>query len=188
MSVATARLVVPVNESDHVLGPPNAPVTMVEYGDYQCPYCRAAHPIVAAVRARMGDQLRFAFRHFPLTTIHPHAQSAAEAAEAAGARNHFWEMHDLLFQNQHALDVPHLVRYAALLRLDVASFEQELFGHVWAERVRAHFMSGVRSGVNGTPTFFINDVRHDGSYNADELLAAVIRAMPRPVHVPHPPV
>jgi protein-disulfide isomerase len=171
-----ALLTVPVGERDHVLGPATAPVTLLEYGDYECPYCGMAHPIVKEILARVGNQLRFAYRHFPLTTIHPHAQVAAESAEAAGAQGKFWHMHDLLFAHQDALDPAHLVSYADMLGLDAERFQQELLGHIWAERVREDFMIGVRSGVNGTPTFFINGVRHDGSFQFESLLAAVMRA------------
>ena len=119
----------------------------------------------------------FVFRHFPLTQIHPHAEHAAEAAEAAGAQGKFWQMHDTLFEHQHALDDAHLVRYAAELKLDVDRFERELAEHVYANRVREDFLSGVRSGVNGTPTFFINGLRYDGSYDLEMLLAAIELAM-----------
>jgi len=149
-------LAMPVGPRDHILGPDMAPVTMVEYGDYECPYCGAAHPIVQAIVERLGDDLRFAFRHFPLAQMHPHAQQAAEAAEAAGAQGKFWEMHDMLYEHQTALDGPHLLTYAAALNLDVERFADELTRRVYADRVREDFMSGVRSGVNGTPTFFIN--------------------------------
>jgi protein-disulfide isomerase len=117
--------------------------------------------------------LRFAYRHFPLSTAHPHAQRAAEAAEAAGAQNQFWEMHDVLFENQQALEDEDLAEYATALNLDVAQFISDLVEHVHAPRVREDFMSGVRSGVNGTPTFFINGVRHDGAFDFETLLNAI---------------
>src|SRR6059036_3950665 len=113
-----ARLVLPVGEGDHVRGPPNAPATLVEYGDYECPYCGLAHPIVKSVQAHLGRRMRFVFRHFPLTEIHPHALRAAEAAEAAGAQGKFWEMHDLLYENQNALHDEALAQYAESLGLD----------------------------------------------------------------------
>jgi protein-disulfide isomerase len=172
-----ATLTVPVSEDrDHVGGPPDAPVTLVEYGDYECPYCGAAYPIVKEVQARMGDRLRFVFRNFPITTSHPHAEQAAEAAEAAGAQNQFWEMHDLLYENQAHLGDADLRSYAEQARLDVERFGKELDEHVHAARVREDFMSGVRSGVNGTPSFYINGMRHDDSYDFKTLLAAVDRA------------
>jgi protein-disulfide isomerase len=169
----TPQLTVPVTERDHVLGPETAAVTLVEYGDYECPYCGAAHPSVAKVRQTLGDELRFAFRHFPLSQIHTHALPAAEAAEAAGAQGHFWEMHDLLFANQRALGLDNLLGYAAALSLDLDRFALELEQHTHEPRIREDFMSGIRSGVNGTPTFFINGVRHNGGYDPESLLAAI---------------
>jgi protein-disulfide isomerase len=170
---SSARLAVPVGESDHAMGPETAVVTLLEYGDYQCPYCGQAYPIIKGLLDRVGRQVRFVFRNFPLSSIHPHAESAAEAAEAAGAQGHFWAMHDLLYQNQEALDGEDLVRYASALGLDESSFVRELTGHVHAGRVREDFMGGVRSGVNGTPTFFINERRYDGPFSLDSLLGAV---------------
>jgi protein-disulfide isomerase len=171
--VESARLVVPVGESDHILGPDTALVTLVEYGDYQCPYCGEAYPIIKELLERVGRQVRFVFRNFPLSTIHPHAESAAEAAEAAAAQGQFWAMHDVLYQNQEALDGEDLVRYASALGLEESRFVRELTEHVHAARVRADFMGGVRSGVNGTPTFFINEGRHDGPFDLDSLLGAI---------------
>lgn len=168
-----ATLKPPVGPADHVQGPETALVTLVEYGDFECPFCGQAHPIVKAVQRHFGNQLRFAFRHFPLTQIHPFAQGAAEAAEAAGAQGAFWPMHDMLYEHQHALDIDSLVRYAAILNLDVNRFAQELASGVWTPRVREHFLSGVRSGVNGTPTFFINGQRHDGPWDLESLTAAL---------------
>jgi len=175
---ATApRLTVPINEHDHVLGPITASVTMVEYGDYECPHCGQAHHMVKQLRQLMGHRMCLVFRHFPLTTVHPHAQQAAEAAEAAGVQGKFWEMHDVLFEHQYALEPSDLLQYAAALGLDVPRFSSELARHIHAPRVREHFMSGVRSGVNGTPTFFINGMRHDGSYDLDTLVDAIEAAM-----------
>jgi protein-disulfide isomerase len=167
------RLTVPVGERDHVRGPETAPLTLVEYGDYECPFCAAAHPEVSEVIAVLGDELRFAFRHFPLAQIHPHAQQAAEAAEAAGHQSRFWEMHDLLFANQHRLGLQDLLAYAEALRLDLTRFALELQTHVHAPRVREDFIGGVRSGVNGTPTFFVNGFRHNGASDAATLIAAL---------------
>jgi protein-disulfide isomerase len=163
-------------DRDHLQGPADAPVTLVEYGDYECPYCGAAYPIVKQLQAQLGDRLRFVFRNFPITTSHPHAEQAAEAAEAAAAQGRFWEMHDHLYEHQRHLEDGDLRGYAAELGLDVDRFERDLAQHVLAERVREDFMSGVRSGVNGTPTFYINGVRHDDSFDADTLLAAIERA------------
>ncbi len=163
-------------ERDHVQGPADAAVTLVEYGDYECPYCGAAYPIVKEIQARMGNRLRFAFRNFPITTSHPHAEQAAEAAEAAAAQGRFWELHNHLYENQRRLRDDDLRSYAEALGLDVERFDKELAEHVHAERVHEDFMSGVRSGVNGTPTFFINGVRHDDSYDTETLLGALERA------------
>ena len=172
-----AGLTMPVSEDrDHIQGPADAAVTLVEYGDYECPYCGAAYPIIKEVQTRMGARLRFVFRNFPITTSHPHAEQAAEAAEAAANQGRFWEMHDLLYENQRHLGDRDLHGYADRLGLDLETFDKELAGHVYAERVREDFMSGVRSGVNGTPTFYINGARHDDSYESESLLAALERA------------
>jgi protein-disulfide isomerase len=177
-----ARLTLPVSPGrDHIRGPLDAPVTLLEYGDYECPYCGLAHPIVRAVQQEMGNTLRFVFRHFPLTTVHPYAELAAEAAEAAGAQRKFWAMHDLLYENQQLLDPPHLLAHAGALGLDLKRFATDLGQHVHAAKVREDFLSGVRSGVNGTPSFFINDMRHDGPWDFATLLAAVQQATAEPV-------
>lgn len=159
-----SKLIPPLGERDHVLGPPSATVTLVEYGDFECPHCGAAYPIVQEILDRLGDRLQFAYRHFPLAQIHPHAEDAAEAAEAAGAQGRFWKMHDLLFRNQQTLEDRQLIHFAGRLGLDVARFRSELLEHVHHQRVREDFKSGVKSGVNGTPTFFINGVRYDGAW------------------------
>ena len=169
-----AALVLPVStDRDHIQGPADAPVTLVEYGDYECPYCGAAYPIIKDVQAQIGDRLRFVFRNFPITTSHPRAEQAAEAAEAAAAQGGFWPMHDLLYENQQKLQDDDLRGYAARLGLDLDRFDSDLTRHVHATRVREDFMSGVRSGVNGTPTFYVNGVRHDGAYDTESLLAAL---------------
>ena len=173
----TSELTLPVDDArDHIQGPADAPVTLVEYGDYECPYCGAAYPIVKEAQSRMGDRLRFAFRNFPITTSHPHAERAAEAAEAAASQGKFWEMHDVLYENQRQLEDADLHRYAEEVGLDVAAFDRDLANGAQVERVREDFMSGVRSGVNGTPTFYVNGLRHDGSYGLETLLAALERA------------
>jgi protein-disulfide isomerase len=169
----SARLVVPVGEADHVLGPEAAPVTLVEYGDYQCPFCGQAYPVVKELLDKLGSRLRFVFRNFPLATLHEYAEGAAEAAEAAGGQGRFWAMHDVLYENQEALGGEDLVKYASALGLDESRFVTELTEHAHASRVRVDFMGGVRSGVNGTPTFFINERRHDGSFDLESLLGAV---------------
>jgi len=159
----------PVSERDHIQGPSSALIELVEYGDFECPHCGRAAISVAQLQAELGDQMRFIFRHFPLAKMHPHARKAAQAAEAAGAQGQFWEMHDLLFKNARALAIPDLLSYANELRLDIARFESELTGDVYSARVQEDVASGVRSGVNGTPTFFINGVRHNGGYSLEDL-------------------
>lgn len=168
-----ATLKVPVNASDHVLGDADAPVTLVEYGDYQCPHCAAAHPVVAQVRQHFGKQLLFVYRHFPLSEIHPMAMSAAETAEFAGARGRFWQMHDGLFENQDRLGLPLYVALAEALGLPVAGLQAALASGEEVRKIQADFMGGVRSGVNGTPAFFINGQRHDGPYDFPYLVRAI---------------
>jgi protein-disulfide isomerase len=171
---ARAVLARPVDPTwDHIQGPLDAPVTLVEYGDYECPFCGAAYPNVKAVQAELGDQLAFVYRHFPLVQVHPHAEPAAESAEAAGAQGEFWAMHDQLFTHQRALDPPDLLTYAAAIGLDVERFATELAEHRYTPRVAEHFRSGIESGVQGTPTFFVNGVHFDGGYDAPTLLAAL---------------
>jgi protein-disulfide isomerase len=172
-----AVLTSPVAEGrDHIQGPADAAVTLVEYGDYECPYCGAAYAVVKETQARLGQQLRFVFRNFPISTSHPHAEQAAEAAEAAASQDKFWPMHDLLYENQRRLSNQDLRGYAQSLGLDLARFDQELAEHVHAARVHDDFLGGVRSGVNGTPTFYINGVRHDDSFDTETLLVALRRA------------
>jgi protein-disulfide isomerase len=168
-----SELTPPVSSEDHRAGPEDAPVTLVEFGDFECPHCGRAYPIVRQIQKVMGPSLRFVFRHFPLRQVHPHAERAAEAAEAAGAQGEFWGMHDLLFANQAALEDADLLAYASALGLDVDQFTSELESGRHAERVGRDFRSGVRSGVNGTPTFFINGVRHDAPWDLPTLSAAV---------------
>jgi protein-disulfide isomerase len=172
----------PVSADDHRSGPDDAPVAFVEYGDFECPHCGAAYPVVQEIQKILGPNLRFVFRNFPLAQIHPHAELAAEAAEAAGAQGEFWGMHGLLFENQDALEEPDLLRYAAALSLDGKRFAKELSDGVYKDRVRRDFRSGIRSGVNGTPTFFINGIRHDAPWDLPTLLAAVEAAAATPAH------
>lgn len=166
--MSTSQLTPPVSERDHTAGPESAPVTLVEYGDYECPYCGMAHPIVKAAQQRLGNQLRFVFRNFPLREIHPHAQHAAEAAESAAAQGEYWKMHDAIFEHQHALEDEDLVAYADSLGLDGQRVAADLANETYAKHVREDFRSGVRSGVNGTPTFFINGERYNGPW-ADQV-------------------
>jgi protein-disulfide isomerase len=173
----------PVDEHDHVLGPEDAPVTLVEYGDFQCPYCRTAHFYLKHVLATMGDQMRLVFRHMPLTQIHPMAQAAAEAAEAAGAQGRFWPMHDALYENQDLLGPALLTRLAQRLGLDMQRFTDDLASHRCLPKVKDDFMSAVRSGAAGTPSFFINGEPYEGSFDDESLIDAVrSAAQARPPH------
>ncbi len=165
-----------VNEQDHARGPEDAPVTLVEYGDFECPHCGEAYPIVQKVLRDMDGEIRFVFRNFPLSQSHPHAERAAEAAEAAGAQGKFWKMHNLLFQHQNALSERDLHQYAEEIGLDMQRFEREMARKSHADQVQEDFLSGVRSGVNGTPTFFINGRRYDGPIGASSLEEALEQA------------
>ena len=176
MSRKQGELTVPVSAEDHAQGPSNAPVTLVEYGDYECPHCGRAYPIVKRVQERLGKRLRFIFRNFPLTEIHEHAAAAAETAEAAASQGKFWEMHDMLYEHQAALRDVDLRRYAERLGLDLAQMQAALEGGAVEKRVRADFMGGVRSGVNGTPTFFINGTRFDGNWADDDAFVEALEA------------
>lgn len=168
-----SRLRPPVGPDDHIWGPPDAPVQLVEFGDYECPFCGQAHHVVKALQETLRERLCFVFRNFPLAALHPHAPLAAEAAEAAGGQGKFWPMHDMLFENQDALDPPDLMQYALALELDVDSFADDLRTHRYRDKVRRDIHSGAISGVNGTPTFFINGMRHDGSWDFDSLWSAI---------------
>lgn len=173
------RLTLQVGERDHVLGSSRAPVTLVEYGDFECPYCGAAYPIVKSVARRLGPELRFVFRNFPLRELHPHAELAAEAAEAAGAQGVFWKMHDLMFEHQSDLSGGALVRYAAIAVPDPQRWVVDMHERSFNARVREDLASGARSGVRGTPTFFINGVRHDAAYDEVSLILALEDALDR---------
>jgi protein-disulfide isomerase len=166
-------LAAPVDpERDHMRGPEDAPVTLVEYGDFECPYCGRAEPIIRELLAGSGD-VRYVWRHLPLTDVHQHAQLAAEASEAAAAQDRFWEYHDFLLGHQNALTRRDLLAHADRLGLDRDRFEQDLIEHVGADRVAEDVDSADLSGVTGTPTFFINGQRHYGAYDIDTLSAAV---------------
>jgi protein-disulfide isomerase len=166
-------LTLPEPERDHLYGSADGSIRLLEYGDYECPFCAEAQPIIKEIQRRLGDDLLFAFRHFPLTNIHPHSKHAAEAAEAAGAQGNFWGMHDILFENQDALEDEYLAAYAAELGLDVARLIREVTSSIYAQRIREDFKSGMRGGVNGTPTFFINGERYDGARDLKHLLNAL---------------
>jgi protein-disulfide isomerase len=171
------HLTVPVGLRDHVEGDARALVTLVEYGDYECPHCGMAHPIVKAIQGHFGPRLRFVFRNFPLNEAHPHAELAAEAAEAASRQGRFWEMHDALFEHQADLEGEALVAYAAEVGLDLERWLGDLRSHAFAARVREDFMSGVRSGVPATPTFFINGEEHEGAFDYETLREAIDAAL-----------
>lgn len=171
-----ATLAVPVSKHDHIQGRYDAPLTLVEYGDYQCPACGAAYPVVKTVQSTLGDRLRFVFRNFPLTNIHPNAEHAAEAAEAADEQGRFWEMHDTLYENQDALEDEALMQHALDLGLDARRLVREVQNGAHSDRIRKDFQSGIRSGVNGTPTFFINGVRHNGPWDAETLVAELTQS------------
>jgi NhaA family Na+:H+ antiporter len=173
VTTSAPKLVEPVGERDHILGPDDAPVTLVEYGDLECPYCRQVNPVIQELRRRLGGRVRYVFRHFPIRTAHVHAQLAAEAAEAAGAQGKFWEMQEFILEHQEALEMTHLLEYAAELDLDLDRFKQDLDQGVNTDRVKQDFNNGIRSGVNGTPTFFINGVRYDGAWDLESLIDAV---------------
>jgi len=172
-----ARLALPVSEErDHIRGPKTAPVTLVEYGDYECPFCGQAYYVLKDIEQRAGNLVRFVFRNFPLTTIHPHAERAAEAAEATGAQGKFWDMHDCLYENQQSLEDEDLLECGVLIGLDIHRVAREIQEGRYQDRIREDFLSGARSGVNGTPTFFINGVRHDGSWDLPTLMTAIEEA------------
>ena len=171
-----AKLKVPVGSDDHAQGPADAPVTLVEYGDYECPHCGHAYPIVKALQKRFGKQLRFAFRNFPLREIHPYAEAAAETAEFAATHGKFWEMHDLIFENQNSLSEQMLSELAQRLTLDGEALRKALRSGTFADRVQKDFSGAVRSGVNGTPTFFVNGQRHEGDFEMETLSQAISRA------------
>ena len=175
MITQSPLLVLPVSERDHIRGPVTAPITLLEYGDYECPYCGAAHPAVQEIRRRMENRLRFVFRHFPIASVHSHAEPAAETAEAAGAQGKFWAMHDRLYEHQDSLEDDDLLAHAQAIGLDINRLISELAGGLHGRRVREDFLSGVRSGVNGTPTFFINGVRHDAGFDLESLMEALER-------------
>ncbi len=165
-------LAIPVGAGDHVLGPAHAHVTIVEYGDFECPICKQTAPGLKLLRERFAAQVRFAYRHFPLEEVHPHAMLAAEATEAAAAQGRFWEMHGLLFEHQSHLDARHLRRYAERLELDLARFAAEMDEHVYIQRVREHIESGRRSHVRGTPGLFLNGMIQDASFGLKGLVTA----------------
>ncbi|HEX2586333.1 MAG TPA: DsbA family protein [Steroidobacteraceae bacterium] len=170
-------LYIPVGKDDHVQGPSNAPLTLVEYGDYQCPHCGRAYPIIKAIQHRLGAQLRFVFRNMPLNQVHPFAELAAEAAEAAAAQGKFWEMHDGIYEHQASLGPELLLQLAHNLKLDIKQFEDDLKTRKHQAHVKRDFTGGVRSSVNGTPAFFIDGERYDDSWDEQTLTAALLERL-----------
>jgi protein-disulfide isomerase len=171
------ELTLPVSPADHAIGPAHAQVTIVEYGDFECPNCRQDAPVVQLLVKQFGDRLRFVYRHFPLEEVHPHALNAAEAAEAAAGQGKFWPMHHLLYEHQHALKANNLRAYARELELDMARFDYEMKDTVYLQRVREHQKGGTDSGVRATPTFFLDGKIADVSFGAKSLFDAVERAL-----------
>ena len=170
-------LLTPDSATDHIHGSKTGRVTLVEYGDFECPSCGQAHSALKIMLAHFGSDLRYVFRHFPQREAHPHAELAAETAEAAGAQGKFWQMHDLLFDHQQHLDEKHLHQYAKQLELDIPRFENEMRDHVYLQRVQEHIDSGNRSGVRATPTFYVNGVLHDASFGFEQLQSAIDAAL-----------
>ena len=169
--LATSNLLLPIQEDDHIEGSPNARYTLVEYGDYECPACGQLFQTIRQLHEQFGGEVRLVFRHYPLSGRHPHAQQAGEAAEAADAHNKFWQMHDLLFENQSALKFKDLVRYAEKIGLETKRFREDLKKRVYEERVREDFRRGVANGVYGTPGLFINGIRHNGGLEFEAIVA-----------------
>jgi protein-disulfide isomerase len=167
------KLAIPVTARDHAQGPATAPVTLVMYGDYECSYCGRAYPIVKAVQKAMGDKLRFVFRNYPLTQSHPHALHAAEVAEAVALHGDFWAIHDALYEHQSALDDQHLLGYAKHLGLDHEKVAKDASSDTVIAQLRADIEGGDKSGVNGTPAFYINGTQHEGSWDYEPLLHAI---------------
>jgi len=166
----------PVSARDHIEGHEDAPVTLVEYGDYQCPYCGEAHPVIKRLQKSLGKNLRFVFRNFPLTQSHPYAVVAAETAEAAALQGKFWEMHDLIFENQEQLEPEILPAWAHQIRLDVNQFAKAISEGKVTKRIEEDYASGIESGVDGTPSFFINGIKYEGEDDFDSLRAALLEA------------
>ncbi len=167
------KLKIPVSKEDHFQGPDKASLVLVEYGDYQCPHCGRAYPIVKRLQKALGDKLKFVFRNFPLSEVHPDALNAAKVAEGAALQGKFWEMHDILFEKQENLDVDSLTQYAEKLKLDVEELNEAVAASEVEERVSTDFEGGVRSGVNGTPTFFVNGFRYDGDWSYGPFLKSL---------------
>jgi protein-disulfide isomerase len=174
------KLTVPVSIGlDHIRGSVNAPITIVEYGDFECPYTGAAYPVIKELMRKFDGKIYFVYRNFPLNQIHPYAQHAAEAAEAAAAQDKFWQMHDSLFEHQKALDDHHLLEYAQKVGLNIDRFKKEMSGHIYAHQINKSLKSGIDSGVEGTPTFFINGERYEESWDLDTLSSFLKKSLPQ---------
>lgn len=171
------ELAIPVDETDHLIGPAHALVTVTEYGDFECPNCKQAAPAIKLLLGRFHGRIRFVYRHFPLEEVHHHALQAAEAAESAGGQGKFWPMHDVLFENQPHLQLPQLHSYAARLQLDMARYTAEMDDQAYLQRIREHIQSGRESGVRSTPTFFVNRGIQDVSFGLGSLFDAVVAAL-----------
>jgi protein-disulfide isomerase len=179
-----AQLTPPVSKTDHVKGPNKAAVELVEYGDYQCPHCGAAHPVVKAIEKAYGKDLKFVFRNFPLSESHPYAEVAAMAAEAADRQDKFWQMHDMIFEHQRELSPDSLLVFAKSLKMNVAKLKKDMEDEKIAEKIELDFESGVRSGVNGTPGFFINGDRYNGFYDFKSMADTIETLIKRAASVP----
>jgi protein-disulfide isomerase len=178
MATDSGELSAPVTADDHVLGALEAPIQLVEYGDYECPHCGRAHWVIRQLQEKLGDQLAFVFRNFPLTEVHPRADSVAQALEAAGAQGYFWEMHDRFYEHQHELEGLDLTAHAEGVGVDVEQWKKDMKDARFRDRVREDIASGLSSGVIGTPTFFINGTRYDGHLDFDSMLVAIESALP----------
>ncbi len=172
----STQLKTAVTNQDHIQGSNNAPIKLVEYGDYQCSYCGEAYPIIKAIQQNLGKDLELVFRNFPLSEMHPDAENAAKAAEAAALQNKFWEMHDMLYENQQQLDESHLVQYAKKLGLDINQFQSDMQGKAVSDKIENDFESGVKSGVNGTPSFYINGEKYDGNWQDEDVFTQDLKS------------
>ncbi len=166
-----SELRVPINEKDHFQGDLHAPIQLVEYGDYQCPYCGQAYGIVKNIQEKLGKNLLFVFRNFPLTEMHPHALTAAVASEVAAKHGKFWEMHDALYENQKNLSDSNIIQLAEEIGIDTEEFEKDFQNEEFVNKVQADFESGVRSGVNGTPSFYVNGKKYEDSWDYDSFIS-----------------
>jgi protein-disulfide isomerase len=168
-----------VSEADHIQGNPDAPIELLEYGDYQCPFCGRAYPIIKKLQREMGDKLKFVFRNFPLTNAHPQAMLAAMASEAAALQGKFWPMHDILFEHQRRLTKPAIMGYAEELSLNIIKFESDIEDGEIQKAVELQFYGGMRSGVNATPGLFINGEKWNGSWEGDDLSIFIRNTFPQ---------